>query len=155
MLAASISPMFTWNWGTTCYTTSKTKLITLDFLFITVEMQTCLLHDMQAWFWNWNFYISQMVDLLSSIYYYFNRHVCDNMGTWALIFFIFKNCYTFMEKSFDTVILLLQLKSGILTWKKSCKAVNEAKSVCVGQLQIFAMCPYYLSTLFNNYLKLF
>lgn len=90
MSAALISPMFTWNWEITCYTTSKRKLITLNLLFI-----NCGVVDLPAP-WHASLvlelkpYISQIVDLLSSIYCYFNRCVCDDMGTWALIYLFLK-----------------------------------------------------------------
>lgn len=130
-----------------CSTTSKRKLITLDLLFINCgDGRAACSMTCKPVFWNWNLYISQIVDLQSSIYCYFNRHVCDDMGTWALIS-LFLKAAIHLSKSLWHHNSVTTDKIGILTWRKSCKTVNEAKCVCVcvSQLQICAVCPYCLS----------
>lgn len=94
-----------------CSTTSKRKLITLDLLFINCgDGRAACSMTCKPVFWNWNLYISQIVDLQSSIYCYFNRHVCDDMGTWALISLFLKAAIHLSKRVSDTIILLLQIK---------------------------------------------
>lgn len=100
-------------------------------------------------------FISQIVDLWSSICCYFNRHACGDMGTWALGSLFLKAAIHLSERVFDTIILLLQIKFGTLMWKKSCKTVNEAKCMCVHGSYKSVQCAHIVSYCFKNYLKLF